>query len=493
MHICIFWGFILLLLMHALDELVTKKIFSDYFSTLDPYQFLRNLFGVMVLAGVCMAVYRRIRHRGPMLETRRADRFAIALLSVIIITGFAMESAKMISESVFNRMMNDFFAGESAGDEEALKAYWSEEYGTSFRTRHYTVNPTLLARGRAVNEQSCASCHSPARSAFVSRPLAKLMRPSAARLEEAGADNILYYIHVLACLLGLAMLPFTKFFHVISDPIAILVSSITDKKNTGRFAALPRRAMELDACTSCGTCSRHCSVEPVYRMMGNRHILPMEKLRDVRALSAKKEVPEDIRSISEGAFICTSCFRCTEVCPAGINLQDQWNASRELLSEKGHPSPHEWIKDFRASEWSDLMLKHESSWKEIDTIKGKYYNLTDDSDVFAPCIQCQTCTNVCPVVAARTDPEEAVDITPQKIMNLLRLGLNNLAMGSRMVWDCTTCYQCQEHCPQGIRVTEIIYELKNRAYDHFKNIDRTLRQADVHEDGEKSRQTEERK
>jgi heterodisulfide reductase subunit C len=58
-------------------------------------------------------------------------------------------------------------------------------------------------------------------------------------------------------------------------------------------------------------------------------------------------------------------------------------------------------------------------------------------------------------------------------MNLLRLGLNDLALGSRMVWDCTTCYQCQENCPQGIKVADIIYELRNIAYDRFKNVDRT--------------------
>jgi heterodisulfide reductase subunit C len=47
-----------------------------------------------------------------------------------------------------------------------------------------------------------------------------------------------------------------------------------------------------------------------------------------------------------------------------------------------------------------------------------------------------------------------------------------------MVWDCTTCYQCQEHCPQGIQVTEIIYELKNRAYEHFKKMDRSIEYKD---------------
>jgi heterodisulfide reductase subunit C len=36
-------------------------------------------------------------------------------------------------------------------------------------------------------------------------------------------------------------------------------------------------------------------------------------------------------------------------------------------------------------------------------------------------------------------------------------------MGSGMLWDCVTCYQCQEHCPQGVKVTDVLYELKNQA------------------------------
>jgi len=30
-----------------------------------------------------------------------------------------------------------------------------------------------------------------------------------------------------------------------------------------------------------------------------------------------------------------------------------------------------------------------------------------------------------------------------------------------MLWDCLTCYQCQEHCPQNVKVTEVLYGLKN--------------------------------
>jgi heterodisulfide reductase subunit C len=30
-----------------------------------------------------------------------------------------------------------------------------------------------------------------------------------------------------------------------------------------------------------------------------------------------------------------------------------------------------------------------------------------------------------------------------------------------MLWDCLTCYQCQEHCPQSVKVTDVLYCLKN--------------------------------
>jgi heterodisulfide reductase subunit C len=32
-----------------------------------------------------------------------------------------------------------------------------------------------------------------------------------------------------------------------------------------------------------------------------------------------------------------------------------------------------------------------------------------------------------------------------------------------MLWDCLGCYQCQELCPQGVAVTDVMYQLKNVA------------------------------
>jgi len=37
-----------------------------------------------------------------------------------------------------------------------------------------------------------------------------------------------------------------------------------------------------------------------------------------------------------------------------------------------------------------------------------------------------------------------------------------------MLWDCLGCYQCQEHCPQDVRVVDVFYELKNMAIAQAK-------------------------
>jgi len=330
-------------------------------------------------------------------------------------------------------------------------------------SKSQAADPELYEMGKEAHENDCIACHSSPKSAFVSLPLAKLLKPLALLLNKTRADLWLYYLHVISCFIGLAYLPFGKFFHIISDPVSLLASGVTSKEKQFPENAATRRAMELDACTNCGTCSEHCSVAPVFRMMGNNKILPAQKIESLKKIAGGKELStKEMQTIAEGAFICSSCYRCTEVCPTGINLQDQWVASGAELKAKGFSLPHKWIKETAPSEWA------ETPQDIIPAIAGgkRNINLTDRTDTFFMCIQCQTCNNVCPVLAC--NGEGAVDITPQKIMNLLRMGLRDIAMGTRMVWDCTTCYQCQENCPQGIPVTDIIYELKNRAYGKLR-------------------------
>ncbi len=77
-HITIFSGFILLVWLHALGELLITDLFGEYQPTLNPYLFLRNLAGVMMLVGVGLAIYRRLTVPGMRLTTKGVDGVAIA-------------------------------------------------------------------------------------------------------------------------------------------------------------------------------------------------------------------------------------------------------------------------------------------------------------------------------------------------------------------------------------------------------------------------------
>ena len=41
-------------------------------------------------------------------------------------------------------------------------------------------------------------------------------------------------------------------------------------------------------------------------------------------------------------------------------------------------------------------------------------------------------------------------------------------LSSNEIWLCLTCYQCQERCPQKVRVTDIIFDCKNLATEAGK-------------------------
>ncbi|MBW2220341.1 MAG: 4Fe-4S dicluster domain-containing protein, partial [Deltaproteobacteria bacterium] len=478
MHICIFGGFMLLLLMHALDGPVTQTLFSDYASTLNPFFFLRNLFGAMVVLGLSIAVYRRITLKGLRLTTNTVDIYAIVILTVIMISGFLLESMQIISAPIFDEMVMDYADLEDPEEIKPLKIYWAEEYGVCFPDVPDSPSPELFEEGEQLHDESCVDCHSRPDWAFISYPLSRGIKPLAWIINKARADVWLWYVHFLACFIGLAYLPFSKFFHIISSPISLMVNSVTDKIVTDPANMATRRAMELDACTHCGTCTLHCSVAPVFRNMLNSNIFPSEKIISIKALVAGKEVaPEVLQSFQEGSFICTSCYRCTTLCPVGINLQDIWFSSREDLVARGLPEPHVWAKEAGLTKWAAII-------KDYDTPlipDSKHLNLSSQADTFSACFECQTCTNVCPVVANYENPAEVLDMTPHQIMHSLGLGLTGIALGSRMIWDCVTCYLCQEHCPQKVRVADILYELKNLAYGRLRSAepqDKTEKNAD---------------
>ncbi len=166
-HTLIFVGFILLFLMHALDSTVSEALFANYQPTLNPFLFLRNLFGVMVLAGVAIAVYRRISLKPQRLKTDPSDWTALVFVGVIILSGMLLEGSKISSYTKYQNMVEEY-ASLDEEEAEALEAFWVQENGLVSPNASKPFDTELIVRGLEVNGDSCIECHASNRSAFAS-------------------------------------------------------------------------------------------------------------------------------------------------------------------------------------------------------------------------------------------------------------------------------------------------------------------------------------
>ncbi len=487
-HMLIFYGFMLLLIMHALDTVVTEALFSDYYATVNPFFFLRDLFGVMVIVGVALAVFRRYFSRTPRLRTGPRDHYAIMILAVIMFSGIALEGLSITSHGEFMRMVEDYAGMDDEEEINALEAVWVKEYGIVSPNIKGPFDEDLLSAGLEVHEGNCLDCHASAKWAFSGFTLAKIIKPVALWLDQAEGITILWYIHIIGCFAGLAYLPFSKMFHIIAVPLSLIAGQVMDQKRSLPANILTRQMVELDACTHCGSCSLNCSAGMIYEAIGNEYILPSEKMAFLKKMVSGKQLDnQQMKAIQEGVFLCTNCDRCTVRCPSGIQLKELWYAVREELLVKGPPlaailTPFSFARGLLIQpklHADDYTLPIE---KANETVAGQFKALMREDvviplniqqhenpkpvlkeDTFAHCFSCQSCTTVCPVVGNYERPEQVLGLLPHQIMGCLGLGLTEMAAGAKMIWDCLTCYKCQENCPQQVEVCDLLFDLKNAA------------------------------
>jgi len=492
MHMLIYGGFMLLLLMHALDGIITEALFSEYASTLNPFMFLRDLFGFMVIVGIGIAIYRRIVMKVPRLKTNPMDSYAIIILAIIMLSGIFLEATKITSHTRYQEMVEEYADTDDEEELRTLESFWVQNFDIVSPTIKGPFEEEVLAEGAEIHDMSCAACHSRPGSAFIGYAVAKITKPISLGLDRANMPTLLWYLHFLACFVGMAYLPFSKMFHIFASPVSLLANAVMEKEKSDLANIATRQVMELDACTHCGTCSRRCSVAVAFYKTGNMTILPSEKMVFLKDYVSDKDLDEEaLRTIQEGAYLCTNCDRCTVVCPVGINLRDLWVNVKEEMIQKKRPVPlvlsqlsfyrgierqHLDSKDYskpldgsrKAIAAKCQLINRPEKIIPLTPINKEFKNkaeISSQATTFTYCYSCENCSTVCPVVENYENPQEVLGLLPHQIMRSLGLGLSDLALGSNMLWDCVTCYQCQEHCPQGVKVTDILYELKNMAIE----------------------------
>ncbi|HSQ85077.1 MAG TPA: hypothetical protein VLM43_10155, partial [Desulfobacterales bacterium] len=248
MHMLLYGGFMLLLLMHALENFISAKLFSDYHSTVNPFMFLRDLFGFMVLIGIGIAIFRRFIIKVPRLKTSGMDVYAILIVVVIIFSGISLEGVKITSHTSFKYMVEDYAGLDEDSDAEeieALESYWVENFDLVSPNVQKPFDEDVLEEGMDSHESYCAECHSRPGWAFTGYAVAKAITPFALSLDDVNAANILWYIHFLACFIGLAYLPFSKMFHIVSTPVSLLANAVMEKQTANPANIVTRQVMEL--------------------------------------------------------------------------------------------------------------------------------------------------------------------------------------------------------------------------------------------------------
>jgi heterodisulfide reductase subunit C len=79
-----------------------------------------------------------------------------------------------------------------------------------------------------------------------------------------------------------------------------------------------------------------------------------------------------------------------------------------------------------------------------------------NAEDLSACFACSACTAACPIA-------NIWDIKPHQLIRMILLGMREKVLSSKEIWLCLTCFECQERCPQLVRVTDIFFDCKNLA------------------------------
>ncbi|HYP04999.1 MAG TPA: (Fe-S)-binding protein, partial [Bryobacteraceae bacterium] len=147
--------------------------------------------------------------------------------------------------------------------------------------------------------------------------------------EGSPAARVNWWLHTIALLVFLPLIPRTKHLHLILSPAAIL-------RSRGRFSLIPPLvgdedfgietgkditnivALQAFSCVECGRCTQHCPANNTGKLLDPKQVIlgVRQYLRDHGPNGTEpivdKYVPEKM------LWQCTSCGACEYQCPVGI-------------------------------------------------------------------------------------------------------------------------------------------------------------------------------
>ena len=289
MHLFIFSGLIILFLgtvIIFLQEDLTLPLFGITFlhgNFYLWYSLVLDLFGVLAIIGVLLALYRRFFPRPESLDNKSEDFLSLYWLLLILITGFSNEGLRI-----------------AATNPEFEK--WS----------------------------------------FAGWQIASLVR---SLNFEAGSIQILHRIswwaHLFLAFGFIGYISYSKLLHIFTSPLNIffrsfepigLVKPIPDLENQETFGVSRleeftwKDLLDTDACTKCGRCQDNCPAS-----LSSKPLSPEKVILDLKThlqekgnLVLQKKEPNPNKNLigevilEDELWACTTCGACMRACPVLI-------------------------------------------------------------------------------------------------------------------------------------------------------------------------------
>ena len=314
MHAFILWGFLALLIATTIlfiDEwyrvltiaLGDRQSFwvGDFYLS---YQLVTDALGLLFVAGLSIAIWRRYVARTDRLHGKHTDwedDFLVWSLFALGAGGFLLEGLRIV------------------GSGEAIP----------------TVEPvsfvgTATALGLA--------------GLGVDASMAAAMYPLA------------WWSHALLAFLFIAAIPYAKPFHMLSSFANVVTR---DEKAGARLPGVPadldatnaesiddfswKELLDQDACTKCGRCSSVCPAKA-----SGRPLDPRDVILDLKAYreSLEREGGDTTEIVADGGVIdrstmesCMSCMACMDACPVEIEHLKSFTRLNRQLTDQGDIQP----------------------------------------------------------------------------------------------------------------------------------------------------------
>ena len=248
------------------------------------YELVMDIAGVMILAGVFMAFFRRLVLKPKTLENRWDDYYALILLALIPLLGFTMEGTRLL----------------------ATNSPWAAWSPVGNLVAH-------LMAALGMTPQGATQLH-----------------------------DSLWWVHAGVALLLVASIPFTKMRHLVNIPLNVIFRPLRkpgaiekiENIDTAEILGVGKvseftsqQLLSFDACVNCGRCEEACPSNISGMAYSPRTFIQTLRKTMVDSLqNPNKKSNQELfaETFSESyPWQCTTCGACTSRCPAFVNPVDE--------------------------------------------------------------------------------------------------------------------------------------------------------------------------